>query len=68
MGKWWSVLFAVVMLACGGLFFVAPFVGWWLPEGVSTHAWDVDMLFYIILGITGLFFFRYTERHMVDML
>jgi cytochrome c oxidase subunit 2 len=55
--KWWSILFAVVMLACGLSFFVAPFVGWWLPEGVSTHARAVDNLFYIILYITGFFFF-----------
>ena len=38
MGKWWSLLFAVVMLACLGLFVAAPSLGWWLPEGVSTHA------------------------------
>jgi cytochrome c oxidase subunit 2 len=56
-GKWWSILFAVIMLACGLSFVVAPFVGWWLPEGVSSHAWHVDRLFYVILGITGFFFF-----------
>ncbi len=56
MGKWWSLLFAVMMTLCGGLFFVAPFFGWWLPEGVSTHAHLVDNLFYFILAITGFFF------------
>jgi len=35
---------------------VAPFMGWWLPEGVSTHAHSVDWLFYFILAITGFFF------------
>jgi cytochrome c oxidase subunit 2 len=55
--KLWSILFGVTMLACGMLFFVAPFVGWWLPEGVSTHSHDVDFLFYVILYITGFFFF-----------
>jgi cytochrome c oxidase subunit 2 len=55
-GKWWSLLFAVVMTLCGGLFVVAPFVGWWLPQGVSTHAASVDTLFYVILAITGFFF------------
>jgi cytochrome c oxidase subunit 2 len=44
------------MTAAGGLFIIAPMVGWWLPEGVSTHAWDIDLLFYIILAITGFFF------------
>lgn len=56
MGKWWSVLFGVVMLACFLLFAIAPFVGWWLPEGVSTHAAKVDFLFYVILWITAFFF------------
>jgi cytochrome c oxidase subunit II len=56
-GKWWSILFGLVMLACGLSFIIAPAMGWWLPEGVSTHAWDVDFLFYVILYITGFFFF-----------
>ncbi len=56
MGKWWSLLFAVMMILCGGLFVVAPFLGWWLPDGVSTHAHLVDRLFYFILAITGFFF------------
>ncbi|HWY85844.1 MAG TPA: cytochrome c oxidase subunit II transmembrane domain-containing protein [Gemmataceae bacterium] len=56
MGKWWSFLFAAVMALCGGLVVVAPLMGWWLPEGVSTHAASVDYLFYFILVITGFFF------------
>lgn len=65
MGKWWSALFGVVMLACLGMFMVAPFVpSWWLPEGVSTHAERVDALFYIILYVTG-FFFVLTEALLV---
>ena len=64
MGTKWALLFGVTNLACAGLFVIAPFCGWWLPEGVSTHAWDVDLLFYIILGITG-FFFLLTEAVMV---
>jgi cytochrome c oxidase subunit 2 len=63
-GKWWSLLFAVVMLACLGMFVAAPFVGWWLPEAVSTHADSVDTLFYVILYITG-FFFILTEALLV---
>jgi cytochrome c oxidase subunit 2 len=65
--KWWSLLFAVVNLGCLALFIVAPFVGWWLPEGVSTHAADIDSLFYIILWITG-FFFVLTEAIMVVLM
>src|SRR6516165_5943865 len=62
--KLWAIVFGAVNLACGMLFVVAPFVGWWLPEGQSTHAKAVDDLFYIILYITGFFFFL-TEAIMV---
>src|SRR5262245_59760475 len=44
------------MILSGGLFVVAPVVGWWMPEGVSTHAHLVDGLFYWILAVTGFFF------------
>jgi cytochrome c oxidase subunit 2 len=62
--KGWSVLFAVVMLACLGLWIASPFAGWGLPPGVSTHAADIDRLYYIILAITG-FFFVLTETLLV---
>jgi cytochrome c oxidase subunit 2 len=55
------------MAACAALFIVAPFVAgghWWLPKGVSTHAGEIDTLFYIILYITG-FFFILTEALLV---
>jgi cytochrome c oxidase subunit 2 len=71
--KLWSFLFGTVMVACGALFVVAPFVGWWLPQVTSAHGNDIDALFYLILAITGFFFiltealliafmFRYTGR------
>jgi cytochrome c oxidase subunit 2 len=63
-GTWWSSLFGVVLLACLLLFIIAPIVGWWMPEGVSTHAGSVDWLFYLILYITG-FFFVLTEAILV---
>jgi cytochrome c oxidase subunit 2 len=62
--KWWSILFGVVMAACTALFVVAPMVGWWMPPAVSSHAADIDLLFYIILAITG-FFFILTEALLV---
>jgi cytochrome c oxidase subunit 2 len=62
--KWWGALFGVTLLGCFLLFLVAPFVGWWLPEGASTFAPQVDSLYYIILGITG-FFFVLTEGLLV---
>jgi cytochrome c oxidase subunit II len=58
--KWWSLLFGTVMLGCTALFVVAPFVGWWLPLRTSSHAQEIDDLFYQILWITG-FFFLLTE-------
>jgi len=56
--KWWSVLFGVVLLAELLLFVVAPAVGWWLPHLANRESfgWDIDMLFYLILGLTGFFF------------
>ena len=52
------------MLACAGLCVIAPFVGWWMPEGVSMHSGKVDQLFNWILWITG-FFFILTEAILV---
>src|SRR2546421_2298851 len=65
--KWWSVLFGTVMTAAVGLFIVAPFAGWWLPKNVSTYGPKVDLLFFVILGITG-FFFILTEGLLVYFL
>jgi cytochrome c oxidase subunit II len=58
--KLWAILFGVVMLACAAGFAVAPLVpslGWWRPEGISTHSGEVDFLFDIIAWITTFFFF-----------
>jgi len=62
--KWWSVLFGVVLFACGASFVVAPLVGLWLPEGASEHSWDIDKLFYFILVVTS-FFYILTEGLLV---
>lgn len=67
MGKPWAVFFAVNMAAMAGLCFAAPSLGWWMPEGVSTHAKDVDKLFDVILWITAFFFFL-TEAILVAFL
>jgi len=54
--KRWAYLFGIVLtleaLACP----FAVLMGWWLPKGVSTYAYDIDLLFYIILVITGVTF------------
>ncbi|MSQ95404.1 MAG: hypothetical protein EXR98_12710 [Gemmataceae bacterium] len=62
--KGWSVLFGVVMAACFIGFGISPWMGWWMPDGISTHAADVDFLFYVILYITA-FFFVLTEALIV---
>lgn len=65
MAKWWSLLFGVTMLVCAASMAAAPFIpGWWLPMGVSTHAGDVDSLYYFIL-FTTTFFFLLTEALLV---
>jgi len=63
-GKGWSWLFGVVLMATFLIWVVAPFFGWWLPENISTYGQGVDNLFYVILGFTG-FFFVVTEALLV---
>ena len=71
MEKLWGIFFGLVLGAIFALCAVAPWVGWWLPQNVSSYGGDVDNLFYIILAITGVtfviteslmvwFMFRYT--------
>jgi cytochrome c oxidase subunit 2 len=63
-GKYWSVLFGIVILLAAGLFVVSPANGWWLPPNVSSFGHRIDNLFYLILWITG-FFFLLTEGLLV---
>ncbi len=64
MQKYWSVLFAVVLLLCFGLTAAAPVMGWWLPLNVASFGDQVDLLFYVILIVTT-FFFILTEALLV---
>jgi len=54
--KRWGYLFGIILTAEALLFVVAPLMDWWLPKGVSTYSGDVDLLFYVILGVTGVTF------------
>jgi cytochrome c oxidase subunit 2 len=54
--KLWGAFFGLVLGAILALCVVAPFVGWWLPQNVSSFGGDVDNLFYIILAFTGVAF------------
>ncbi|MDW8265778.1 MAG: cytochrome c oxidase subunit II [Gemmataceae bacterium] len=65
MQRVWGLLFGVAMIAAAGLFAVAPLVqGWWLPKNVATYGAGIDLLFYVILAVTG-FFFVLTEAILV---
>jgi cytochrome c oxidase subunit 2 len=62
--KGWSLLFGGVMLAASISVVISPLVGWGLPKNVSTYGPDVDLLFHVILFVTG-FFFILTETLLV---
>ena len=54
--KWWSLLFGGVMLAATLSVLISPLVGWGLPKNVSSYGGQVDLLFHVILVVTGIFF------------
>ena len=56
MQKLWGLFFALVLGAILALCLVSPFVGWWMPQNVSSYGGEVDNLFNIILAITGVVF------------
>jgi cytochrome c oxidase subunit II len=62
--KWWSLLFGAVMLAATISVVISPLVGWGLPKNVSSYGPAVDLLFHVILVVTG-FFFILTEAILV---
>src|SRR5207302_4723281 len=64
--KGWSLLFGGVMLAATISVVIAPLPGvdWGLPKNVSSYGPDVDLLFHVILFVTG-FFFILTETLLV---
>lgn len=54
--KRWAYLFGAMLLAEVLLFAVAPIFKWWMPAGMSTYADSIDLLFYVILAVTGVTF------------
>jgi cytochrome c oxidase subunit 2 len=54
--KRWAYLFGGVLLAEVIISVLSPALNWWLPVGRSTYADDVDLLFYVILAVTGITF------------
>jgi cytochrome c oxidase subunit 2 len=62
--RWWSLLFGGVMLVATLSVVVSPLVGWGLPKNVSSYGGEVDLLFHLILFVTG-FFFILTEAILV---
>src|SRR5260370_36442773 len=58
------VLFGGVLLAATISVMISPLVGWGLPKNVSSYGPAVDLLFHVILFVTG-FFFILTETLLV---
>jgi cytochrome c oxidase subunit 2 len=55
--RFWSVLFFSMAILCTGAYVYAPtHPDWWLPKNVSTMGVEIDHLFMLILGITGVTF------------
>src|SRR5438552_1852391 len=64
MRMFWPLLFGVVLAGAFILTAVSPLMGWWIPHNVASYGGEVDMLFYVILGVTA-FFFVLTEGILV---
>ncbi|MER3441429.1 MAG: cytochrome c oxidase subunit II [Gemmataceae bacterium] len=64
MKKFWISLFLLVPVLGTAVFVVAWMKKAWLPENISTLGKEIDLLFYIILAITGVVFL-FTEGLLV---
>lgn len=64
MRKFWPLLFGIVVAGAFILTAISPWMGWWIPRNVASYGGEVDMLFYVILGVTA-FFFVLTEAILV---
>jgi len=64
MRKFWPLLFGVVLAGAFILTAISPLMGWWIPRNVASYGGEIDMLFYVILGVTA-FFFVLTEAILV---
>lgn len=56
MGKLWSLLFLLVPILGTAVFWYSWRVGYWLPEDISAHGYQIDHLFMFILILTGVVF------------
>ncbi|HEV3145827.1 MAG TPA: cytochrome c oxidase subunit II transmembrane domain-containing protein [Gemmataceae bacterium] len=54
--KRWAYLFGIVLLLEALAVPFAAAMGWWLPKSASTFSFGIDLLFYIILAVTGITF------------
>jgi cytochrome c oxidase subunit 2 len=64
MRKFWPLLFGIVLAGAFILTAISPMMGWWIPRNVASYGGEIDMLFYVILGVTA-FFFVLTEAILV---
>jgi cytochrome c oxidase subunit 2 len=54
--RWWSYFFLLLPIFGVGVFAVAPWLGWSLPENISTMGARIDFLYGVILFLTGTVF------------
>ena len=55
--RYWSFVYLFIAVACTAVFIYAPLdQDWWLPPNHSKIGIEIDHLFFLILGITGVAF------------
>ena len=60
MGRFWSLFFLLVPILGVAAFAAAPAYNYWLPVDISAEQGaDIDQLFYFILGLMKVDWFRY---------
>lgn len=52
----WSLFYLTIPVIGVVIFAIAPWIGWDLPENVSTFGRQIDILYYGILWLTGIVF------------
>ncbi len=56
MNKFWAALFLSVPVLGVAVFAIAPSMGWWWPDPISTYGPELDYFFWLIMAITGVVF------------
>ena len=56
MGKFWALLFLLILIGGVVSFVVAPYYDHAFPRDISETGWAIDHLFMFILWLTGIVF------------